>query len=87
MSPLIFDWNRMVGGRLKRQAVSDQQLKAHRNTMTTIFPAQVSFSPYTGCHKYVPIEIRLNKAILDVINNPKKTQRTTDFGTLFLQTL
>jgi len=55
--------------------------------MTTIFPAQVHFSPYTGCHKYVPIEIRLNKAILDVINNPKKTQRTTDFGTLFLQTL
>jgi len=26
---------------------------------------------------------RLDQAILDVINNPKKTQRTTDFGTLF----
>jgi len=26
---------------------------------------------------------RLDQAILDVINNPKKTQRTADFGTLF----
>jgi hypothetical protein len=26
---------------------------------------------------------RLDQAILDVINNPKMTQRTTDFGTLF----
>jgi len=26
---------------------------------------------------------RLDQAILDVINNPKKTQKTTDFGTLF----
>ncbi len=26
---------------------------------------------------------RLDQAILDVINNPKRTQRTTDFGTLF----
>ena len=26
---------------------------------------------------------RLDQAILDVVNNPNKTQRTTDFGTLF----
>jgi hypothetical protein len=26
---------------------------------------------------------RLDQAILDVINNPKKTQKTTDIGTLF----
>jgi len=26
---------------------------------------------------------RLDQAILDVIDNPKKTQRTTGFGTLF----
>ena len=26
---------------------------------------------------------RLDQALLDVINNPKRTQRTTDFGTLF----
>jgi len=26
---------------------------------------------------------RLDQAILDVINNPKKTQRTADFATLF----
>jgi hypothetical protein len=26
---------------------------------------------------------RLDQALLDVINNPKRTQTTTDFGTLF----
>jgi hypothetical protein len=26
---------------------------------------------------------RLDQAILDVINNPRQTQRTADFGTLF----
>ena len=31
----------------------------------------------------VPLIEGLDQAILDVINNPKKTQRTTDFGTLF----
>jgi hypothetical protein len=30
---------------------------------------------------------RLDQAILDVIDNPKKTQKTTAIGTLFWQTL
>ena len=30
---------------------------------------------------------RLDQAILDVIDNPNKTQKTTDIGTLFWQTL
>jgi len=30
---------------------------------------------------------RLDQAILDVIDNPEKTQQTTAIGTLFLQTL
>ena len=54
---------------------------------------------YTGCHKYVPFARfsnkrnvckneeklleRLDQAILDVIDNPEKTQQTTAIGTLF----
>ena len=34
----------------------------------------------------VPLE-RLDQAILDVIDNPEKTQKTTAIGTLFWQTL
>jgi hypothetical protein len=54
---------------------------------------------YTGCHKYVPFARfankrnvckneeklleRLDQTILDVIDNPEKTQQTTAIGTLF----
>jgi len=37
----------------------------------------LKMSVYSGCHKYVPW------AILDVIDNPQKTQQTTAIGTLF----
>ena len=67
----------------------------------------ISFTLYTGCHKYVPfagvpngrtlrvqrIELitnmttaileRLDQAILEVIDNPEKTQQTAAIGTLF----
>jgi hypothetical protein len=60
-------------------------------------PATAFF--YTGCHKYVPFARfankrnvckneeklleRLDQTILDVIDNPEKTQQTTAIGTLF----
>ena len=40
------------------------------------------FSNYV-CENEDQLLERLDQAILDVINNPKKTQRATDFGTLF----
>jgi hypothetical protein len=56
-------------------------------------------SVYSGCHKYVPFAgfantgnvckneekllERLDPAILDLIDNPEKTQQTTAIGTLF----
>ncbi len=60
---------------------------------------QYDFMLYTGCHKYVPFARfpnkrnvckneeklleRLHQAILEVIDNPQKTQQTTAIGALF----
>lgn len=40
------------------------------------------FNNYVSKNEEQLIE-RLDRALLDVINNPKRTQKTTDFGTLF----
>jgi len=54
---------------------------ATRCTAIQIKPFQIK--PIRGLlFKEQHIE-RLDQAILDVINNPQKTQRTADFGTLF----
>jgi hypothetical protein len=60
---------------------------------------ELRIEDYTGCHKYVPfagfsnkrhggvyglkLSERLDQPILDVIDNPEKTQQTTAIGTLF----
>jgi hypothetical protein len=61
--------------------------------------SRISRLNYIGCHKYVPFARfpnkrnvckneeklleRLDQAILEVIDNPQKTQQTTAIGTLF----
>jgi hypothetical protein len=60
---------------------------------------KIPITHYSGCHKYVPFAgfankrnvckneekllERLDQALLEVIDNPQKTQQTTAIGTLF----